>query len=54
MGEQLGLSEFEWGKAASVNGAGAEALEGLEMFRGAIALMEGEAIAWVSLFELEH
>ena len=54
MGEQLRLDEFERGKASSMNGAGAEAVEGLEMFRGAIALMEGESITRVHLFKLEH
>jgi hypothetical protein len=54
MGEQLRLGGFERGKASSVDGAGAEAVDGLEMFRGAIALVEGESITRVHLFELEH
>jgi hypothetical protein len=54
MGEQLGLRGFERGKAASVDGAGTEALEGLEMFRGAIALVRGETVGRIEFVELEH
>lgn len=54
MGEQLDLLGFEGGEAAPMNGRGAEALEGIEMFRGGVTLVQGEPVARIKLVELDH
>jgi hypothetical protein len=54
MGEQLDLLGFEGGKAAPMDGRGTEALEGIEMFRGGVTLVQGESVARIKLVELDH